>query len=112
VPRNRLLYGWDYVRQGVIVVEGPTDVWRVGPGAVGTLGLSVSATQIALLSKVPTRVICFDTEPQAQRRASALADALSVMPGTTYKVELDSADPGKATRKEIRRLRKLAELSD
>jgi len=33
MPHKTLLYGQDYVRHTVIIVEGPMDVWAIGPGA-------------------------------------------------------------------------------
>ncbi len=47
-PRS-LLYGMDHVRHAMIVCEGPTDVWRIGPGAVATMGLSYSQEQVSLM---------------------------------------------------------------
>ena len=53
VPRSQLLYGMDYVKWAVVVVEGPTDVWAFGPGAVATLGIGYSQAQFNLLLKYP-----------------------------------------------------------
>lgn len=105
INHKELLYGQDYARDAVIVCEGPFDVWRIGPGAVATLGTGYSQSQVLALSKYPCRVICFDTEPAAQERARALCDSLSVFDGQTYNVTLDSKDPGSATQREIDKLR-------
>lgn len=104
-PHKQTVYGLDYVRHACIVHEGPLDVWKVGPGAVCTFGLSYSPAQINAISRVPVRAICFDNEPEAQRRAEKLAADLAVFEGETYNVTLDSNDPGSATEKEIMRLR-------
>lgn len=100
------LYGIDYARHAVVVVEGPTDVWRIGPGAVAVLGTGIKPTQLERLSKFLLRVVCFDSEPAGQRRANRLSDALSAFPGSTFNVVLDADDPGSASEREIRRLRK------
>lgn len=105
--RNEILYGQDYARHSVILCEGPTDVWKIGPGAVASLGLSYSQKQIVKLIQYPIRAVCFDNEPVAQRRAEALVDLLSIYPGETYNIQLDSKDPGSATEKEIKRIRRL-----
>lgn len=110
IPKTKLLYGIDYVRHACIVVEGPADVWKIGPGAVCTFGLAYSREQMMQLSKIPKRIICFDNEPQAQRRARELANNLAPMDGQTMIVQLDSKDAGEATAKEIRRLRRLVAL--
>lgn len=100
-----LLYGEDHVRHAVIVVEGPTDVWRIGPGAVATMGLGFSQAQITKLIKYPVRVIVFDNEPQAQRQAHKLCTLLSPFDGKTIKQELHAKDPGSASVEEIKELR-------
>lgn len=107
VSRRSLLYGEHLCKKSVIVVEGPTDAWRVGPGAVATMGVSFSRSQVLRLSRYPMRVICMDTEKGAQNQARKLCEMLAPFPGTTYRVELDSEDPGSANIKEVAKLRRL-----
>ncbi len=107
IPRTELLYGEDYVRNAILAVEGPTDVWRIGPGAVATSGLSYSSAQVEKLAKYPIRGVCFDNSIDAQNRASELCDALSVFPGTTYRICLIADDPGSADKQEIKELREM-----
>lgn len=104
---KELLYGIDYVRHAAIVNEGPTDVWAVGPGAVGTCGTGFSQAQVAALARLPRRIVCFDSSPEAQVRARELCDALEPFPGETMNVVLDADDPGSAKAREIRALRRL-----
>jgi hypothetical protein len=49
--KSFFLGGYDYarLRNFVVVVEGPTKKWRVGPPAVDILGKSLSAMQVELL---------------------------------------------------------------
>lgn len=103
---KELLYGSDYCRHSVVIVEGPTDVWRIGPGAVAVLGTGIKQKQLLGISNILVRVICFDSDVAGQHRANLLCNALSAFPGDTYNVVLDSKDPGSATPKEIKRLRK------
>lgn len=110
VNHKSLLYGADYCLHSAIVVEGPVDAWRIGPGAVAVLGTAYSTSQVNKLLKYPLRVICFDSEPGAQRVAKELAAQLSGFPGKTLNVELDANDPGTASKKEVRLLRKIARL--
>jgi hypothetical protein len=107
IPLKQCLYGFDFVRHSIAVVEGPTDVWNIGPGAVGTFGVGYSKSQLLKISKIPVRLICFDSEPEAQKRAKRLCDDLSVFPGRTTLIELDAADPGSASKKEVELLRKM-----
>lgn len=106
LPAKSLLYGIDHIEHIAIIVEGPTDVWRIGPGAVATLGVQYTPSQVARLAQIPSRVICYDCEPQAQRQARKLADELSLFPGCTHVVELEAEDPGSASEREIRQLRR------
>ncbi len=107
IPHKHLLYGMDYVQSSTIVVEGPLDAWAVGTGAVATLGLSNTQEQFDLISQMPSRVICFDSEPAAQRRARKLADQLAPFPGETHVVELETgSDPAEADQSEIEELRR------
>lgn len=105
LPARTLLYGGDYARNAAVVVEGPSDAWRVGPGAVATLGVAYTHAQLARLARLPVRVICFDADPAGQARARKLCDALSALPGRTVNVVLDAKDPGSASAREVRRLR-------
>lgn len=50
--KSRALYNYDRAKETPfgIVVEGVTDVWRIGAQGVATLGSSVSQTQFALMT--------------------------------------------------------------
>ena len=105
VSSKTLLYGSDYANQTIIICEGPADTWRIGPGAVSTLGVSVSRVQIAKMARYPTRVLCFDSD--AQDRAKRLCGQLSAFPGRTVNVCLETGkDAGEAEQAEIDELRK------
>lgn len=106
VPAKSLLFGEDYARHAIIVVEGPFDVFRIGPGAVATLGVVVSPAQIEKMRQYPVRVICFDRDVLAQQRARKLCRLLEPYPGATYNVQLSAKDPGCADMKEVIQLRK------
>lgn len=112
VPHKRTLYGLDYVRDTAIVTEGPLDVWNVGPGAVATFGLVLTPAQLKALANIPRRFICFDNEPKAQQRARELAGQLSCQPGSTWICCVDAEDPGSASRREVRHLRRATGLDN
>jgi hypothetical protein len=57
------------------------------------------------LIKYPVRVVCFDNDPEAKRRARRLVEQITPFPGETYYVELDSKDPDSATERELTKLR-------
>ena len=104
-PLKSMLYGEEKARHAVIVVEGPLDAWRIGPGAVATFGIAFTAPQAARIGRFPLRAIAFDGEEAAQRQAARLCRLLEAMPGRTVLVELEAKDPGSAGEQEIDQLR-------
>ena len=105
IPHKEILYGADLARNTIIIVEGPLDSWAVGAGAVATFGTSITSSQLIEISKYPLRVICLDRE--AQKQANKLAKDLSVFPGITHNVVLETgADPADASTEEIQELRR------
>ena len=87
-------------------MEGPTDCWKIGAGAVCTFGLAWTPAQLARIASYPTRVICFDNEEEAQKQARVLCAELEPFPGRTINVCLEAKDPGSAQKEEIQCLRK------
>ena len=111
INHKSLLYGEDYARHSIVVVEGPFDVWKIGPGCVGTCGTGYSRAQVNRMARYPVRTICFDNEKQAQKRARELANMLAVFEGETNIVTLDAKDAAEASDSEIRELRKAGKLT-
>ncbi len=108
IDSSGLLFGEDYCRHGIIVHEGPTDVFATGPGAVCTFGLGrISPAQVLRISRYPVRVVCLDNEPGAQQRARDLCNQLEVYPGKTINAVLDAKDAGASNDKELHQLRNL-----
>jgi len=106
ISPKQLLFGEDHVRFAVVVCEGPLDVFKVGYGAVSLMGMKASSEQLRKLSLIPVRVVCLDAEEEAQRRARKLCQSLSMFPGTTHNIILESGkDPGEATETELNQLR-------
>lgn len=101
-----LLYGEEYCQHTIIVCEGVFDAWRIGPGAVATLGMSFSQAQVLRISKYARRVICFDNSFDAQARAKELCRLLMSFPGETLRVNLSGKDPDTSPETEIEELRK------
>lgn len=105
IPHRELLFGEDYCRHTVVICEGAFDVFRIGPGAVATFGLGFTKAQLVKMSQYPTRVVCFDNEYLAQKRAERLARELEKYPGRTYNAQLSSKDPGEATEEDVQTIR-------
>jgi hypothetical protein len=104
-PRS-LLYGIHAAQESVVVVEGPSDVWRLGPGAVATLGIKWKPEQAYLLKQFPRRFVMFDPEPQAQIQARRLAEWLGMFSGETELIEGLESDPGSLPQVEADRMMK------
>lgn len=78
----------------VIIVEGVTDVWRLGPSAIATLGIEFKMEQVLQLAKINNRFfIIFDNEPQAQQQARKLFVKLKTLNKEVY-IETVEGDPG------------------
>lgn len=101
-----ILYGSHLARHAIIIVEGPLDAWAIGPGAVATCGLSFSKSQVNKMLDYPVRVVCFDSEKEAQKRSEKLCKWLSGRGGITYSIELETGtDPANCSKEEIAELR-------
>jgi len=110
IPRARLLYNLDSVKDGsCLIVEGMTDVWRVGAGAIACVGTKVSDFQIGTLLDfgIKRASILFDPEPEAQRLARRLAGRLAgVMDKVVVLEKQTSGDPGDMSPDEVIELRR------
>ncbi len=111
-PHKSCVYGADLASHSIVIVEGPTDAWRIGPGAGALFGTSFTTAQVRELSRYLYRFILFDNETAAQRQARKLADALACFPGETTILECDAKDPGSMKKEELNRLRRIARLPD
>jgi len=100
VPHKHVLYGFDHIiRNTVIVVEGITDVWRLGYGAVATFGTSFTLKQVKLLKEFKRVQVLFDSGKEAQIKAKKLVSLLS--PFTEVNLfEMEKGDPGSLSEKE------------
>ena len=105
VSHRNVLYGIDNVRSHtVLVTEGVTDVWRLGPGAVATFGVEWSIAQASRLKDFPRVCILYDAERQAQKRAEALGGVIAGFGSDVLILQtpFDKPDPGSLTDVEAR----------
>jgi DNA primase len=99
------LYNLDKAEDEVIVVEGVTDVWRIGNGAVATCGDKWTAKQAKLLSKFKRVFVLFDTEEEAQQNALSLANDVSAFVNEVEVLEFGSTDPADLSEADVKHLR-------
>jgi hypothetical protein len=103
-PRDRelkhhkhILYGNYNGQTTGIIVEGITDVWRLGTAAFATFGIEYTQQQMRLISKLFKRTfIIFDPDPQALKQAEKLTSELKFRNIDAYNISVDH-DPGSMT---------------
>ena len=111
IPMKELLYNIDNAGKRLIIVEGITDVWRIGNGAIATMGIQFTTTQIKrIVQHKPTNVtIMFDIDPsndQSQKQAKKLAESLSLFISKVSIYTLSQGDPDDLTAEEAAKIRK------
>ena len=102
---KQLLYGLDKALwKTVVVVEGITGVWRLGPGSVATFGVEYTPSQLLLLQSFDRVMIFYDGDEPGQDAAEKMAVELT---GIGHEVEIwqpfscDSGDILQSTANEI-----------
>jgi len=114
---KEMLYNIDSVKDTIIIVEGPADVWKLGDGVVATSGIKYTSAQVLrcvelVKSKNLKRAfILFDTDKedkrkQAQIQAKKLAENLSTFLNHVEMLTLEKGDPADLTLTEVKELRK------
>jgi hypothetical protein len=93
--KTQMLYGINQVTgRSVIVVEGPTDVWKFAPHAVALFGMKHSDWQLDMLANRFDQIyVMFDFETKAQRHAQELVDALRCLGTQSERIAVQSNDP-------------------
>lgn len=110
VSRKNLVYGIDYVKNGrTLILEGATDVWRVGPGAIATLGTTVTTGQINILKNagVTKASVLFDKGAEVEQE-KLVADLLAVgieAENLYFSKSSKASDPGELEDNEVDLLR-------
>jgi DNA primase len=101
------LYNMDNATDDVVVVcEGVVDVWKIGSGAVATLGTSTTEEQVRKLAQYKKVFILFDPEDTAQRRAKKLGEKISALGSQVEVIHTGLGhDPGDMTGAEVMELR-------
>jgi len=110
IPIKKCLYNIDSVKDICLIVEGITDVWRLGQGAIATFGIEFSIDQVAEIIRkgVLKAVIFFDAEPRAQERAEKLAGYLShyIHRVENFCLEKAGSDPAELSENEVVEIRR------
>lgn len=103
IPINSTVYNFDRAKHTVIVVEGITDVWRIGNGAVALYTKHATRQQLKILSEFERVFIMLDSD--AITAAEELANNLAGFTETEI-IELDEGDPADMKDDDVKSLRR------
>jgi len=111
IPIKETLYGIDKCKgKKTIVVEGPMDVWRMGPGTVSTYGTQYTNKQLEILIKrFKTVYVMFDPDEAGQIASEKLYHELTGFGIDSGIITLDGKDPAELSLEEIKEYKKLIE---
>ena len=110
IHHKYIFYGMDYTKskKSVIIVEGVTDVWRIGPGAQASFGITYTLSQVLLCMQYDKVYIMFDDEKNAQKQARKFAAEIEVAAGNeVYLIDKYGKDPGELSPDQVAKLREL-----
>lgn len=110
IPVKQSLYGIDEVSRHAVLVEGITDKWKFGAGAVATLGVGVTNSQINRLRKsgVEKITVLFDPDKAGESAARKIAQKINLIVDSDHVSWqcLDGIDVGDKSEEQITELRK------
>lgn len=114
--KGDLLYNLDNARKFpyVVLVEGVTDVWKVGPASVALFGKTMTATQELLVTSIWNKGTVFIMlDRDAKEDAEKIARRLRARVGKCVLIDLpDDRDPGDLSQQEIQHLIEQARSKD
>jgi len=95
IEHQQILYGLEKHWTDVgLIVEGITDVWRLGPSSIATFGIDFTKAQFRWMWRRFRRVIViYDSEPQAKKQANKLVSELRFYGVSAHREDVDG-DPG------------------
>jgi 5S rRNA maturation endonuclease (ribonuclease M5) len=108
VRHKDILYGIDDTKTNdvVIIVEGVTDCWRLGKGALATFGSMYTKKQMILLKNMGYKkiYIFFDNDKDAQTQAKNLAQSLAAFGIDVENILYKKSDAGNMKQKNANNL--------
>jgi DNA primase len=107
IHHKDILYGLDKVKgKECILVEGVTDVWRLGPGAVACFGIEYKTSQLYLLAERFSKVfIMFDEGIQEWEQATKLGTGLALL-GLRVEKCMINGDPGSLSKSKAKQYKR------
>ena len=107
IHHKSILYGMDKVEGNkVVVVEGVTDVWRLGPGSVATFGTAWKEQQLSRLCRFKEVYLMFDNDKAGTKAAEKMRKELLAEGIKSEIISVDVGDPGDLDQVKARKLMK------
>lgn len=106
IPSSHTLYNIDTIKDVAIVVEGPTDVWRIGDGCCAVTSIKYTNHQVkCLLRKNPKKIfVMFDHGAEEQARNFAY-DVGTLFKGEIKILHLKNGDPANLPEDKVKQIR-------
>lgn len=107
IPVKHTLYNIDRLPEGGkgILVEGIFDVFRLGPGSVGSFTSSLTDEQKLMIAQKKLKRLFWMYDEDAINKARKLAAEMNVIVPTTL-IKLDHGDPGELSPDDARTIRR------
>jgi hypothetical protein len=95
ISHKSILYGkQECWKEKGILVEGPTDVWRMGTSSFAVSGIKYTPAQVRWIAKTFRQVaVCFDNDSQATIQAGKIVAELKFRGVDAFRVDI-KGDPG------------------
>lgn len=102
VPFKNIVYGLNNISsRQCLVVEGITDVWRMGAGSLATFGTGFTKKQVFFFAKNFDHIfIMYDSSYEAQEQAQKLCQRIGGLGRQAEILELTKGDPAELTDEE------------
>lgn len=107
IVRAEIVYNIDSARDFLVVVEGLTDVWRLGDGAGATLGVAFTEQQLALIAGKKFERIYVMYDADAEEQAERLANQLSAVCQKVIVILLEEGDPADLSQSEADKIMRM-----
>lgn len=104
---KEILYNVDNCKDSCLVVEGATDVFRIGSGSVSLSGIQYTTSQLLVLAKFKQVFLLFDPEEKAQEMAIQLGKDLSFCSSSVEIIQIKiDCDPGDMKDEDVKHLKR------
>lgn len=101
LPVRSTLYGIDEAdEQTAVLVEGPTDRWRLGPQTLALMGKTISDSQVQQLFEKSFKRVFIVLDAKEEEAANKIADRVKALFTEVNIVSLSEGDPGDLSKQE------------